>query len=197
MFKLALTGSIGMGKSATSAMFRDCGVPVWDADAAVHEIYGVNGAAVEPVRTAFPDAIVDGMVDRDRLSKLVLGDDAAIKTLESIVHPLVGEHRAAFLQNAADSDEKLVVLDIPLLFETGGGNKVDGVAVVSARAEQQRERVLARPGMTVEKFEAILARQVPDAEKRAGADHVIDTSTTLEETTAQVQALVAELRSRL
>lgn len=197
MFKLALTGSIGMGKSATSAMFRNCGVPVWDADAAVHEIYAPGGSAVAPVADAFPDAVVDGAVDRDRLSKLVLGDDAAIRKLESIVHPLVGEHRAAFLATAEKAGEKLIVLDIPLLFETGGGSKVDGIAVVSARAEQQRERVLARPGMTVEKFEAILARQVPDAEKRAGADHVIDTSTTLEETTAQVQALVADLRARL
>ncbi len=196
-YVLALTGSIGMGKSATAAMFRAAGVPVWDADAAVHEIYARGGKAVEPVRQRFPDAVVDGAVDRERLSAEVVGNDAAIRDLEAIVHPLVGEHRAAFRARADAEGAEIVVVDVPLLFETGGEKKVDAVVVVSARPEQQRERVLARPGMSAAKFEAILARQTPDAEKRARADHVIDTSLTLAETEAQVQALVAALRARL
>jgi dephospho-CoA kinase len=196
-YVLALTGSIGMGKSATAAMFRAAGVPVWDADAAVHEIYARGGKAVEPVRQRFPDAVVDGAVDRERLSAEVVGNDAAIRDLEAIVHPLVGEHRAAFRARADVEGAEIVVVDVPLLFETGGEKKVDAVVVVSARPEQQRERVLARPGMSAAKFEAILARQTPDAEKRARADHVIDTSLTLAETEAQVQALVAALRERL
>ena len=196
-YVLALTGSIGMGKSATAAMFRAAGVPVWDADAAVHEIYARGGKAVEPVRQRFPDAVVDGAVDRERLSAEVVGNDAAIRDLEAIVHPLVGEHRAAFRARADAQGAEIVVVDVPLLFETGGEKKVDAVVVVSARPEQQRERVLARPGMSAAKFEAILARQTPDAEKRARADHVIDTSLTLAETEAQVQALVATLRERL
>lgn len=196
-YVLALTGSIGMGKSATAAMFRAAGVPVWDADAAVHEIYARGGKAVEPVRQRFPDAVVDGAVDRERLSAEVVGNDAAIRDLEAIVHPLVGEHRAAFRARADAEGAEIVVVDVPLLFETGGEKKVDAVVVVSARPEQQRERVLARPGMSAAKFEAILARQTPDAEKRARADHVIDTSLTLAETEAQVQALVAALREML
>lgn len=196
-YVLALTGSIGMGKSATAAMFRAAGVPVWDADAAVHEIYARGGKAVEPVRQRFPDAVVDGAVDRERLSAEVVGNDAAIRDLEAIVHPLVGQHRAAFRARADAEGAEIVVVDVPLLFETGGEKKVDAVVVVSARPEQQRERVLARPGMSAAKFEAILARQTPDAEKRARADHVIDTSLTLAETEAQVQALVAALRERL
>lgn len=196
-YVLALTGSIGMGKSATAAMFRAAGVPVWDADAAVHEIYARGGKAVEPVRQRFPDAVVDGAVDRERLSAEVVGNDAAIRDLEAIVHPLVGEHRAAFRARADAEGAEIVVVDVPLLFETGGEKKVDAVVVVSARPEQQRERVLARPGMSAAKFEAILARQTPDAEKRARADHVIDTSLTLAETEAQVQALVAALREKL
>lgn len=196
-YVLALTGSIGMGKSATASMFRAAGVPVWDADAAVHEIYARGGKAVEPVRQRFPDAVVDGAVDRERLSAEVVGNDAAIRDLEAIVHPLVGEHRAAFRARADAEGAEIVVVDVPLLFETGGEKKVDAVVVVSARPEQQRERVLARPGMSAAKFEAILARQTPDAEKRARADHVIDTSLTLAETEAQVQALVAALRERL
>ncbi|MDF1722122.1 MAG: dephospho-CoA kinase [Minwuia sp.] len=196
-YVVALTGSIGMGKSATAAMFRANGVPVWDADAAVHEIYAVGGPAVGPVGKRFPNAVVDGAVDRERLSAEVLGDDAAIRDLERIVHPLVGEHRAAFRAEAAAAGATIVVVDVPLLFETGGEKKVDAVVVVSATAEQQRERVLARPGMTVAKFESILARQTPDAEKRARADHVIDTSVSLAETEAQVAALVAAMRGKL
>ncbi len=195
-YVVALTGSIGMGKSATAAMFRANGVPVWDADAAVHEIYARGGAAVEPVRARFPDAVVDGAVDRERLSGLVLGDDAAIRDLERIVHPLVGDHRAAFRAEADAAGAEIVVVDVPLLFETGGEKKVDAVVVVSASAAQQRVRVLARPGMTEAKFESILARQTPDAEKRRRADHVIDTSVSLAETEARVAALVASLRAQ-
>lgn len=196
-YVVALTGSIGMGKSATANMFRADGVPVWDADAAVHELYAAGGPAVEPVRARFPNAVVDGAVDRERLSAEVLGNDAAIKDLERIVHPLVGEHRAAFRAEADAAGADIVVVDVPLLFETGGEKKVDAVVVVSASAEQQRERVLARPGMTVAKFESILARQTPDAEKRRRADHVIDTGVSLAETEAQVAALVASMRSAL
>ncbi|MDF1733397.1 MAG: dephospho-CoA kinase [Minwuia sp.] len=196
-YVVALTGSIGMGKSATAEMFRAAGVPVWDADAAVHEIYAKGGPAVEPVRARFPDAVVDGAVDRERLSAEVVGNDAAIRDLETIVHPLVGEHRAAFRARADADGADIVVVDVPLLFETGGEKKVDAVVVVSASADQQRERVLARPGMSVAKFEAILARQTPDAEKRARADHVVDTSVSLAETEAQVRALVAEMRAKL
>lgn len=195
IYRVALTGSIGMGKSATAQMFRDLGVPVWDADAAVHEIYSPGGPAVEPVRTRFPEAVVDDRVDRDRLSREVVGNDAAIRDLERIVHPLVGEHRNAFFDDLVAAGERLAVVDVPLLFETGGERNVDRVVVVSAPAHMQRERVLARPGMSAQKFEAILARQVADAEKRARAHHVIDTGVTLEETRAQVEDLVRELRA--
>ena len=194
VFVVGLTGSIGMGKSAVSQMFRDNGVPVWDADAAVHELYAPGGKAVGPVAERFPAAVIDGAVDRDRLSGEVLGNDSAIKDLERIVHPLVGEHRLAFFAEAEKGGHDLVVVDVPLLFETGGEARMDSVVVVSARPEQQRERVLARPGMSEGKFENILSRQTPDAEKRARADHVIDTSTSLEETAAAVGQLVGLLR---
>lgn len=194
VFVVGLTGSIGMGKSAVSEMFRRAGVPVWDADAAVHELYQPGGKAVERVRARFPGAIVDGGVDREALSREVVGNEEAIKDLEKIVHPLVGEHRLGFFAEAEADGHDLVVVDVPLLYETGGEARMDQVVVVSAAPGQQRERVLARPGMTPEKFAAILARQVPDAEKRSRADHVIDTSTTLEETEKSVQALVGRLR---
>jgi len=195
VFVVGLTGSIGMGKSAVSAMFRKAGVPVWDADAAVHELYAKGGLAVDPVSARFPEAVVDGAVDRDRLSRLVLGNDKAIKDLEQIVHPLVGAHRQDFFATAAADGHRLVVVDVPLLFETGGEARMDRVVVVSASPEQQRERVLARPGMTAGKFEAILARQTPDEVKRERADHVVDTSVTLEETEKAVLDLVEILRS--
>lgn len=197
VFQLGLTGSIGMGKSAVARMFREAGLPVWDADAAVHEIYGPGGAAVEPVRQRFPEAVVGGAVDRERLSREVVGNDAAILDLERIVHPLVGEHRTRFLVEAEQAGADIVVVDVPLLYETGGEGRVDAVVVVSARAEQQRERVLARAGMSERKFEAILARQVPDEEKRARADYVIDTSVTLRETEQQVRELIAAIRRDL
>ncbi len=193
---LGLTGSIGMGKSEVGRMFRSLGIPVYDADAAVHELYAKGGAAVEPVGAAFPDAVVDGAVDRDRLSRLVVGSEPAIKRLEAIVHPLVGVHRQRFLEQAAADGADIVVMDIPLLFETGGQDRVDHVVVVSAPAPIQRQRVLQRPGMTADKFEAILARQTPDEEKRRRADFVIRTDTSLEETLHQVRELVAMLRRR-
>ena len=194
MIILGLTGSIGMGKSTTSAMFEALGVPVYDSDAAVHALYAVGGAAVAPVETAFPGVVVDGAIDRARLSAAVVGDPEALAKLETIVHPLVGAHRVGFFQNAATDGHDIVVLDVPLLYETGGDKKVDKVVVVSAPAEVQRTRVLARPGMDAAKFEAILARQTPDAEKRARADFVIDTGQGLDHARQQVVAILHSLR---
>lgn len=194
VYVVGLTGSIGMGKSTVAGMFRDEGVPVWDADAAVHELYSTGGAAVEPVGERFPGVVTGGAVDREKLSHRVVADDEAIRDLEKIVHPLVGAHRQRFFAECEAAGHDIVVVDVPLLFETGGEARIDAVVVVSAGAEQQRERVLARPNMTEAKFEAILARQTPDAEKRRRAHHVIDTAVTHEETAARVKALVAELR---
>ena len=191
---IGLTGSIGMGKSTVAQMFAEAGALVCDSDALVHAIYAKGGRAVEPVGAAFPDIVVDGAVDRARLSKAVMNDPDAFKRLEQIVHPLVKAEQQAFLDNARAQGAALVVLDIPLLFEGGGEKNVDKVVVVSAPGDVQRARVLARPGMSVEKFETILSRQVPDAEKRARADFVIDTGVPLEETRAQVHAVVAKLR---
>ncbi len=196
MIVLGLTGSIGMGKSEVARMFLSLGVPVYDADAAVHALYAKGGAAVEPLSAAFPTAVVDGAVDRERLSKLVVGDEAAIKRLESIVHPLVGHSRAEFMAKAADAGAEVVVADIPLLYETGGENRVDCVAVVSAPYEVQRERVLARPGMTAEKFESIVARQTPDAAKRARADFLTASDTSLAETLRRVREIVKMVEGR-
>lgn len=195
MIILGLTGSIGMGKSTTAAMFAAQGVPVNDADAVVHDLY--RGKAVPLVGAAFPDAIVDGVVDRNRLSAAVLGDPAALKRLESIVHPLVREEEVAFLARHRAAGTPLVALDIPLLFEVGAEGRVDKIAVVTAPAEQQRARVLARPGMSEEKFEAILAKQVPDAEKRARADFVIDTGHGLEPARQAVANIIGELTGAL
>jgi len=186
---LGLTGSIGMGKSTVAAMFAGAGIPVFDADAAVHRLQGPAGRAVAAIEAAFPGTTGEGGVDRTSLAEAVLGDDAAMKRLEAIVHPAVGEERAAFLADHADA--ALIVFDVPLLFETGGDRAVDKVAVVSAAAAVQRGRVLARPGMTEAKFEAILARQLADADKRARADFVIATDTALEETRAAVEAVIA------
>jgi len=185
---IGLTGSIGMGKSAVAAMFADEGVPVFDADATVHRLQGPGGRLVAPIETAFPGTTRDGAVDRAALGAAVFGDDAAIARLERIVHPAVGEERAAFL---AQHNGALFVFDVPLLFETGGDRNVDSIVVVSAAADVQRARVLARPGMTAERFATILARQLPDAEKRARADHVIRTDTSFDETRAQVRAVIA------
>ena len=195
MLLVGLTGSIGMGKSETAKMFARLGVPVYDADAAVHAIYENGGAAVEPLRAEFPDAIVDDAVDRARLSKLVLDDKDALKKLEGIVHPLVGQTQLHFLKDAQASGAKIAVLDIPLLYETGGETRVDAVVVVSAPADVQRARVLERPGMTTEKFEQILAKQVPDADKRARADFVVETDKGLEHAFEQVKRITEDLQS--
>jgi dephospho-CoA kinase len=188
---LGLTGSIGMGKSATAAMFAELGVPVFDADATVHRLQAAGGTLVPPIEAAFPGSTIAGAVDRARLGALVFGNDEAMKRLEAIVHPAVAAERAAFLAQHGDA---LVVFDIPLLFETGADAIVDKIVVVSAPADVQRARVLARPGMTLAKFEAILARQTPDADKRARADFVITTDTTFAETRAQVGAVIACVR---
>jgi len=190
-FILGLTGSIGMGKSAVATMFRDLGVPVFDADACVHRLQGPGGRLLPEIEAAFPGTTGANGVDRGKLGAAVFGNAGQLKLLEQIVHPAVAAERERFLAESAGAP--LVVFDIPLLFEKGTSS-VDAVAVVSAPAESQRERVLARPGMTAEKFEAILALQVPDAEKRARADFVIDTGVPLAETRAEVAALVERLR---
>ena len=190
MILLGLTGSIGMGKSTTTAMFAEHGVVVWNADDAVHALYATGGAAVEAIGEAFPGVVVDGAVDRTRLAEALGRDDTAFKRLETIVHPLVAAGRMADLEAARAAGVKLAVLDIPLLFETGGDRAVDAVVVVTADAETQRRRVLARPGMTIERFEAILARQMPDAEKRRRADFVIDTGRGLDAARARVAEIV-------
>jgi dephospho-CoA kinase len=194
-FILGLTGSIGMGKSAVAAMFAARGVPVFDADAAVHELQGPGGALLSPIERAFPGTTGPGGVDRAKLGAAVFGEAAALARLEAIVHPEVAEMRRAFLADNAAAP--LIVFDIPLLYEKTGGAGLVAVAVVSAPAEIQRARVLARPGMTPERLEQILALQVPDADKRARADYVIDTGAPLADTEAAVAALIAELtRSR-
>ena len=185
---IGLTGSIGMGKSAVAAIFADEAIPVFDADATVHRLQGVGGRLVSPIEAAFPGTTRDGAVDRAALGAAVFGDTAAIERLEAIVHPAVAEERAAFL---AQNTGRLVVFDVPLLFETGGDRKVDCVVVVSAAPDVQRARVLARPGMTADRLAAILARQLPDADKRARADHVIRTDTSFDDTRAQVRAVIA------
>ena len=196
MLLVGLTGSIGMGKSETAKMFAAFGVPVYDADAAVHALYDVGGLAVAPIGDAFPGAVVDGEVDRARLAALTLNDSAAIKRLEAIIHPLVGAAQMDFLHAAEARGAPLVVLDIPLLFETGGETRVDAVVVVSAPADVQRARVLARPGMTEEKFEAILKRQTADAVKRARAHYVIDTDLGLDHARERVAYILEDLKRR-
>ena len=189
MMKLGLTGSIGMGKSTVAQMFAGEGIPVFDADAAVHRLQGPAGRVVAAIEARFPGTTSGSGVNRTALAEAVLGDDAAMKALEAIVHPAVGEERAAFLRDHAAAP--LVVFDVPLLFETGGDRAVTKVAVVSAAAHVQRARTLARPGMTAAKFDAILARQLPDAEKRARADFVIPTDVPLADTRAHVRGVIA------
>ena len=188
---IGLTGSIGMGKSTVAAMFAEAGIPVFDADAEVRAMQGPGGELLAPIEAAFPGSTGPQGVDRDRLGHQVFADKAALARLEAIVHPAVAAKRAAFLE--ANADKPAVVFDIPLLFERGGHEAVDTIVVVSAPEDVQRARVLARSGMTVEKFEHIYGLQLHDAEKRARADHVIDTGTTLAETRAQVLALIASL----
>jgi len=192
---IGLTGSIGMGKSTTAAMFRAAGIPIYDADAEVHAAYDVGGAAVEPVGAAFPGVIKDGRVDREELRKRVLGNPEALGRLNAIVHPIVGRARVELFEQAKAAGADMVILDVPLIYETGGEKNMDKVIVVSAPAEMQRERVLAREGMTPERLDAILAQQTPDAEKRRRADYVVDTGKGLEAARTQVQAIIAELRA--
>jgi dephospho-CoA kinase len=187
---LGLTGSIGMGKSTTARMFADEGALVWDADAAVHRLYARGGAAVEPLGEAFPGVVVDGAVDRTRLAEVLGRDETAFKRLEAIVHPLAAQDRANDLAAARARGVRLAVLDIPLLFETGGDAFVDAVVVVTADPEVQAARVLDRPGMTRDRFEAILARQMPDAEKRRRADFLVDTGRGLDAARDQVREIV-------
>jgi dephospho-CoA kinase len=194
MIVIGLTGSIGMGKSTVAAMFAEEGAPSFDSDAAVHALYAPGGAAVAPVEAAFPGVTRDGGIDRTALSARVVGNAEAIKQLEAIVHPLVRQAQADFLQSNRDAGTEVVVLDVPLLFESGKSDLFDKIVVVSAPPEVQRTRVLSRPGMTEEKFEALLARQTPDAEKRARADFVIDTSGSFGDTRAQVRAVLDALR---
>ncbi|VVS97672.1 Dephospho-CoA kinase [Sphingomonas sp. EC-HK361] len=191
---VGLTGSIGMGKSTVAAMFADLGVPVFDADAVVHALQGPGGRIVPAIEAAFPGTTGASGVDRPTLSAAVLNDDAAMRRLEAIVHPAVGEERARFFADRIDAP--IVVLDIPLLFETGGDGRVDKVVVVSASSDVQRARVLARAGMSAAKFESILARQMPDAQKRARADFVIATDVPLEQTRSAVARVVACLAPR-
>jgi dephospho-CoA kinase len=195
MITVGLTGSIGMGKSTTAAMFAAEGVPVYDADAEVHALYAKGGAAVEPLEAAFPGVVVDGAVDRAKLSHYVVGKPDELKKLEAIVHPLVGESRIGFFQKAVAEGADIVILDIPLLFETGGEKRMDAVVVVSAPADLQRQRVMARPGMDEAKLDAILARQMADAEKRARAHFVIDTGQGLDHARAQVRDVLKQLRA--
>jgi dephospho-CoA kinase len=193
MIVLGLTGSIGMGKSTTAGFFREAGVPVWDADAAVHRLYGPGGRAVPAIAALVPDAVRDGAVDRDRLRAAVTADPALLARVEAAVHPLVAADRAAFLAAARSAGARLAVCDIPLLYETGAEAGLDRVLVVTAPPAVQRARVLARPGMTQAALDAILARQMPDADKRARAHHVIDTSRGPEAARAEVLALIEAL----
>ena len=188
---LGLTGSIGMGKSTTAKLFAEAGVPVYDADAAVHQLY--QGEAAPAIEAAFPGTTANGKVDRPKLSARVVHDTAAIKQLEQIVHPMLGASRQKFFADAEAAKAPVVVLDIPLLFETGGEKRVDAVVVVSTSPELQRERVLARGTMDEAKLEAIIAKQMPDAEKRKRADFVVDTSHGLEPVRAQITHILAEV----
>jgi dephospho-CoA kinase len=188
MFVLGLTGSIGMGKSTTARFFAEAGVPVHDADAAVHRLY--EGAAVQPIEAAFPGTTENGKVDRDKLGRRVLGDDAALAQLEAIVHPLVRAAETTFLAGAEATGAEVAVLDIPLLLETGSDARVDAVVVVSAPADIQRARAFERPGMTADKLQAILTKQMPDDEKRRRADFVVDTSKGFDSARTQVHAIL-------
>jgi dephospho-CoA kinase len=193
MFLLGLTGSIGMGKSTTAAMFADAGCAVWDADAAVHRLYAKGGAAVPAFMEVFPEAVIDGEVSRPALKTIIANDPTALKKIEAIVHPLVGQDRAAFLKNARSD---IVVLDIPLIFETGGNKRMDAVACVTVSAETQQERVMARGTMTLEQFENIRSKQMPNDEKCALSDYVIETDT-LEHARAQVLAIIDDIKGKL
>jgi dephospho-CoA kinase len=193
---IGLTGSIGMGKTETGKLFARLGIPVHGADEVVHRLYDTGGAAVAAIAREFPGTVRDGRVMREALAARVAADEEAFRRLEAIVHPLVREAELAFLDDARKRGDDLVVLDIPLLFETGGEKRMDAVVVVSAPPDVQRERVLSRPGMSLEKLQAIHARQIPDVDKRSRADFVIETDKGLEHAFAAVQRIVAELRNR-
>ena len=192
-FRLGLTGSIGMGKSTTAAMFRDAGLPVWDADATVHRLYAKGGAAVAPLAALYPEAISDQGVNRSALKARISADPDALKQIEAIVHPLVAADRAEF---AAKTVSDIAVFDIPLLFENGYDRQMDATLLVTASSDLQRSRVLARPGMTVDHFNLILSRQMPDAEKRSRATHIVETLS-LDQTRAYVDALISHIRRGL
>lgn len=192
ILRVGLTGSIGMGKSTTAQMFRDEGIAVLDSDQIVHDLY--RGAAVAPIAAAFPDVVVDGVVDRSALGAHVLSDLAAMEKLEAIVHPLVWAARDAFIQQRQAQGDWIVVYDVPLLFETGADKSVDAIVVVTAPPELQKQRVLMRPGMTQEKFEAIAGKQTPDTEKRARADFIVETGEGLDAARAQVRHILKTLR---
>ncbi len=192
ILRVGLTGSIGMGKSTTAQMFRDEGIAVLDSDQIVHDLY--RGAAVAPIAAAFPDVVVDGVVDRSALGAHVLSDPAAMEKLEAIVHPLVWAARDAFIQQRQAQGDWIVVYDVPLLFETGADKSVDAIVVVTAPPELQKQRVLIRPGMTQEKFEAIVGKQTPDTEKRARADFIVETGEGLDAARAQVRHILKTLR---
>jgi dephospho-CoA kinase len=191
MLILGLTGSIGMGKSTTAKLFAEAGVPVYDADATVHQVYA--GEAAPAIEAAFPGTTIDGKVDRAKLSAKVLHDPAAIRQLEQIVHPMLRSYYQKFLEDAERSGSPVAVMDVPLLFETGGEKRVDAVVVVTTSSENQRERILARGTMTAEALDAILARQLPDAEKRQRADFIVDTSHGLEPVRGQIRDILAEV----
>ena len=192
ILRVGLTGSIGMGKSTTAQMFRDEGIAVLDSDQIVHDLY--RGAAVAPIAAAFPDVVVDGVVNRSALGAHVLSDLAAMEKLEAIVHPLVWAARDAFIQQRQAQGDWIVVYDVPLLFETGADKSVDAIVVVTAPPELQKQRVLMRPGMTQEKFEAIAGKQTPDTEKRARADFIVETGEGLDAARAQVRHILKTLR---
>ena len=196
MIVLGLTGSVGMGKSTTAAMFADAGARVWDADAAVHRLYGAGGAAVGPVGALVPEAVRGGAIDRGVLRAAIMADPGLLKRIEAVVHPLVQADRLDFLERARAEGVRVVVCDIPLLFETGQAGAFDAVVVVSAPPDVQRARVLARPGMTEAAFEAILARQMPDADKRARADFVVETGEGMEAARVQVAAILQAMEDR-
>ena len=193
MIVLGLTGSIGMGKSTTAKMFREAGIPVWDADCTVHRLYGPDGAGSTALAEIVPDVVGEGGVDRTKLRASIIADPGLLKKVEQLIHPLVGQDRAEFIARAREQGQELVVCDIPLLFETGGETSVDKIVVVTAPPDVQRRRVLKRPGMTQEAFEAILAKQVPDAEKRKRADFLIDTGKGMDHARAEVAEVILAL----
>lgn len=196
MLRIGLTGSIGMGKSATAELLRQAGVPVFDSDATVHQLYAPGGAAVEPVGKVFEGVVIDGAIDRSRLSDALSSDPHGFRRLEAIVHPLVNDAREAFVATIAEAGHDIVVFDVPLLFETGGHRQVDAVIVVHAPDDVRRARVLQRPGMTAAKLDAIIARQMDDSSKLAQADHVIETSGGLADAERQVSEIIKLLKAR-